>query len=312
MNYPQRLRVLSCLLLPLLSFPVFGQTPPNQNTQIQTQEFLKNNAFAPTKSVEEQAWENEFGRIVELERVKPWSITPYSSTLGFWTTNARLARANESSDAVLVQREGVDFVYHIDENWHLGVDYRFEIIRYHRNTNLDTNSSLPEVYVSRRLPWNWNVTIGDRETWLDFRHSNTAQYRENSPYLLATQFHAYLDSHLYWFYGFQYDHRFTHPSSFNRNEYQVFTGATHDWTPQLVSQLMLSQDWQPYDSRGQAQSLNRRQEWISNGTLLTIWRPLPWLQLTGFVAAAYDNSINGVFDYKVVNLGAEIRLFWKF
>jgi hypothetical protein len=121
-----------------------------------------------------------------------------------------------------------------------------------------------------------------------------------------------LDSHLYWFYGFQYDHRFTHPASFNRNEYQVFTGATHDWTPQLVSQLMLSQDWQPYDSRGQAQSLNRRQEWISNGTLLTIWRPLSWLQLTGFVADAYDNSINGVFDYKVVNLGAELRLFWKF
>jgi hypothetical protein len=164
MNYPKRLRVLAYLLLPSLSFPVFGQTPPNQNTQVQTQEFLKNNAFVPTKSVEEQAWENEFGRIVELERVKPWSITPYLSTLGFWTTNARLSRANESSDGVLVQREGADFIYHIDENWRLGVDYRLEIIRYRRNTDLDTNSSLPEVYIARRLPWNWNVTIGDRET----------------------------------------------------------------------------------------------------------------------------------------------------
>jgi len=312
MNYPKRLCILAYLLLPLSSFPVFGQTQTNQNTQVQTQELLKNNALAPTRSAEEQAWDNEFGRIVELAHVKPWSITPYSSTLGFWTTNARLSRANESSDGVLVQREGADFIYHIDENWRLGADYRFESIRYHRNTDLDTNSNLPEVYVSRRLPWNWSVMVGDRETWLNLIHSNAKAYRENSPYLLATQSHAYLDNHLYWFYGFQYDHRFTHPASFNRNEYEIFTGITHDWTPQLVSQLILSQDWQPYDLRGQAQSLSRRQELISNGTLLTVWRPLPWLQLTGFVAAAYDNSINGVFDYKAESAGAELRLFWKF
>jgi hypothetical protein len=312
MNYPTHLRILTWLLLALSPLPVFGQTPPSQNTQVQTQEFLKYKAFVPAESAEEQAWENEFGRILELERVKPWSLTPYSSTLVFWTSNARLARTGEKTDGVLVQRAGADFIYHLDENWLVGVDYRFEIIRYHRNTDLDTNSSLPEVYVTRRLPWNLTVTVGDRETWLDLLHGNATQYRENSPYLLATQFHAYLDNHLYWFYGLQYDHRFAHPASFNRNEYQVFTGITHDWMPQLVSQVILSQDCQLYASRSQAQSLNRRQEWISNGTLLTLWRPLSWLQLTGFAVAAYDNSINGVYDYKLVNLGAELRLSWKF
>lgn len=314
--------ILPCILLVLSGFSVFAQAQDNPNAsareaQIQTQELLKKDVLVPskavkTKSAEEKEWDKEFGRIFKLEHPKPWSITPYSSTLGFWSSNARLDREAEKEDWVLLQREGVNLNYRIDENWKLGASYAFEIIRYDRNADLDTDSHIPEFTMKRRLPWNWNVTIGDRGTWLDSPRSDTEVYRENRPYFLATQSQSYFDHHLYWFYGFQYDHRFAHPVSFDRNEYTLFTGISHDWTPKLVSQLVIQQKWQIYDFQNPAQPSNGREEWISNGIFQTVWQPLSWLQLTGFAMASYDNSINTIHDYKVGNVGVDIRLFWKF
>ncbi len=316
--FRRTLHILAGILLLLSPLSVFAQAQDNPNTQIQTQDLLKKDVPLPSKSVkaksaEEKEWDREFGRIFELEHPKPWTITPYSSTLTFWTSNARLDSQAEKEDWVLLQREGVNLNYHLDENWKLGAGYAFEIIRYDRNADLDTNAHIPEFYINRRLPWNWNVTIGDRGTWLDSPRSNTEVYRENRPYLLATQSHPYLNNHLYWFYGFQYDHRFTNPVSFDRDEYTLFTGVSHDWTPKLVSQFMIRQNWQIYDFQNpNTNPSTSREEWISSGILQTIWQPLPWLQITGFAMAIYDNSINSARDFKTGNVGAEVRLFWKF
>lgn len=311
--------ILSGILpfLSWLSLSVQAQNNQNMNpqeSQIQTQELYEKNIFAPLKpkSQEEKDWDKEFGRLFELTRPKPWSITPYASSLGFWTTNARLSRTAEKEDWVLVQRQGININYRIDENWRVATSYSFEMIRYDGNVNLDTNAHIPEFYTSYRLPWNWNVTIGDRGTWLDSPRSDTQIYRENHPYFLLTQSHSYFNHHLYWSYGFQYDRRFTHPVSFDRNEYTVFTGISHDWTPKLISQFVLRQNWQFYDFRSAAQPVNGRQEWNSSGILQTIWQPFSWLQLTGFAMAVYDNSINSTFDYKVANVGGEVRFSWKF
>ncbi len=315
--WPTRLRLLSCVLLLLSTLSVFAQAQNNPNTQVQTQELLKKDipiSLKPVKhkSGEGKGWDKEFGRLFKLERPKPWSITPYSSTLVLWTSNARLEKKSEKEDWILVQREGVNVKYQIDENWRLGASYAFETIRYDRNANLDTDAHIPEFSVNRRLPWNWNVTVGDRGTWLDSPRSNTEVYRENRPYFLATQSQSYFNHHLYWFYGFQYDHRFAHPVTFDRDEYTVFTGISHDWTPKLVSQFAIRQTWQIYDFQNPAQPANGREEWISSGILQTVWQPLAWLQLTGFAMAVHDNSINSTHDYEVGNVGGELRLFWKF
>lgn len=309
------LTAISCLLV-----CVQAQDLPNasaRESQIQTQEILKKDVLLPSPSAKPESQEDqelgkEFGRILELDRPKPWSITPYSSTLGFWSSNARLDREAEKEDWVLLQREGINLDYRINERVRLGVSYAFEMIRYDRNADLDTDAHIPEAHASFRLPWNWNVSVGNRTTWLDLPRSNTEVYRENRPYLVATQSQSYFDHHLYWFYGFRYNHRFAHPVSFDRDEYTVFTGISHDWTPTLVSQFIIRQKWQVYDFRNPSQPENGREEWISSGMLQTVWQPLSWLQVTGFAMATYDNSINSTHDYEVGNVGAEVRLFWKF
>ncbi len=295
-----------------------NQSTDARETQVQTQELYKKKdlpALLKPKSGEAgQAtdWDKEFGRLFELKRPKSWSITPYVSTLGFWSSNARLDSESEKDDWALIQRQGVNMNYRINKNWRMGVNYAFEVIRYDRNVDLDTDAHIPEFYTSYRLPWNWNVTAGDRGTWLDSPHRNTQVYRENRPYLLLTQYHSYLHHHLDWFYGAEYDRKFANPVSFDRNEYTVFTGISHDWAPKLVSEVLLRQNWQFYDFRSAAQPANGREEWVSSGTLQTIWQPFSWLQVTGFVMGIYDNSVNSTHDYDVVNLGAEARFSWKF
>ena len=314
----QYFSVLVCAILFFSYSNTLVLAQNNPNTQMQTHELLKNDASIPSGLVKSESqkgkeWDKEFGHIFELEHPKPWNIIPYSSTLGFWTSNARLERQAEKDDWVLLQREGVDFNYRIDENWKLTTSYAFEMIRFDRNADLDTDAHIPEFYISRRLPWNWNVTIGDRGTWLNSPRSDTEVYRENRPYILATQSHRFLDNHLSWFYGFQYDHRFANPVSFNRDEYTLFTGITHDWTPKLVSQFLIRQNWQIYEfPNPNMNPSTSREEWVSNGILQTIWQPLSWLQVTGFTMGVYDNSDNSARDFKVGNVGAEVRLFWKF
>lgn len=290
---------------------VLAQTEPD--AQIKSQEIRKQALPEPRAADEkDDEEEDELGKLLALKRAKSWSVTPSVSARGFYTSNAFLSNKGEKGDTIFMETQGVTAGYRFSRDWQLQADYSFQLTRYDENSFLDTDAHSTGLRLLHQFDWDWTVEAGLRGLWLTTPHGEVEVYRENNPYLVFTHSHGFLDDKLNWFYGLQYDHKFTHPVSFERNEYSLFSGVSYYWLPNLVSQLVLRQNWQFYDFRPPANPVNGRQEWISTVGLQTVWQPLSWLQVSGFGFTTYDNSVNAGRDYKVANLGGEIRVFWKF
>jgi len=260
----------------------------------------------------EEDEEEDFGKLLTLKKSKPWWVTPFVSGRGFWTSNALLANKGEKGDSVYVETQGFDSGYRFTREWAVQGGYNFSLTRYDENPVLDTDAHSVYVSSSYQLPWNWQVSAGERVLWLTSPHQEVEVYREHNPYVSIVQSWGYLENRLNAFYGYEYDHKFTNPIGFERDEHTLFTGVAYAWLPNVVSQLVLRQNYQFYDFRPAANPVNGRQEWISTVATQTVWQPLDWLQVSAFGLVSYDNSVNATRDYKVANVGGEIKFFWRF
>lgn len=285
-----------------------------QDAQIKAQE---------TKRVTDSEWEKsrqlfdadeqeDLGTISPLKKAKAWFITPRAAVTGFWTSNALLANNGEKGDTVFVASQGVDAGYRFSSEWTMGAGYEHSLTRYVENPVLDTDANACNISTSYRLPWNISVSTGLKALWLTAPHQDVEVYRENNPYLNLSQWHPFFEERLVWFYGLQYDHHYANPINFDRDEYTASTGLAWSWLSNLMTQVALRQSYQFYDFREPPLLVNGRQEWVSTVALQSVWQPLDWLQISAFAVASYDNSVNFSRDYKVANLGGEIKAFWKF
>lgn len=284
-----------------------AQKPPN--AQVQGKELEK------TQLRELPKWEEDdedLGKILTLKKPKPWWVVPYASARGYWTSNALLSYQGEKGDSVWVETQGVNAGYRITSDWNVQAGYNYQLTRYQENQVLDTDGHNVEMSTTYNLPWNWQIGAGERGMWLDPTHQAVQIYRENNPYAVVIQSWDFLEDRLNWFYSYQYDRKYAHPVTFDRDEHTVFTGITYSWLPNVVSQLVLRQNWQFYDAPSFPGAATGRQEWVSTVAAQTIWQPLNWLQVSAFALTSYDNSINAAYDYKLANLGGEVRCFWKF
>ena len=289
-----------------------GNAQENSETQVKSREIQ--DLTAPGTGTAAGAWEDDedFGKIEVLKLARPWSVTLQTSVRGFWTSNALLARKGEKGDTIFVESQGLTSSYRLTRDWRVEAGYSFDLTRYDENPLLDTDAQSAYFSTSFQFPYDWQLGAGVRGLWMTSPHQNVEVYRECAPYGSLVHSHDFLDDRLTWFYGYQFDHRFTHPVGFERDEHTIFTGASYSWRPDLLSQMVLRQNWQFYDFRPPSQPVNGRQEWTSTVGLQTIWQPLSWLQVSSFAMVSYDNSENASRDYKAANLGGEIRAFWKF
>ncbi len=258
--------------------------------------------------------ENEdFSQLLTLKRSKSWYITPFASASGFWTSNPLLAsRGAKGGDTVFSETQGLDAGYRFTPDWQIQAGCSYQMTRYDKNPFLDADARSANISTSFQLPANWQLTMGVRGLWLTSPHMGVELYRENNPFASVSQSWSFFDSRLNLVYGYEYDHKFTNPVGFDRDEHTVFTGLSYGWLPELASQLVLRQNTQFYDFRPSTAPVNGRQEWVSSVVLQTVWQPLPWMQLRAFGISSYDNSVNAASDYKVINAGGELRFFWKF
>ncbi len=300
----------AALLLSFVLTPSLRAQNQNPNAQVQGQQFQKDQ---PLLSKWQEDDEDDFGKILTLKKSKLWWVAPYASARGYWTSNALLTSGpGEKGDSVFVETQGVNGGYHISDDWSVQAGYNYQLTRYSENPVLDTDGHNLEFSTSYQLPWHWQLGAGDRGMWLDAPHQGTQIYRENNPYVNLIQSWDFFQNRLSCFYGYEYDRKYAHPVTFDRDEHTVFSGASYLWKPNLVSQLVLRQSWQLYDAPSFTGATTGRQEWVSTVVVQTVWQPLNWLQVSAFGLTGYDNSINSTRDYKVANAGGEIRLFWKF
>lgn len=256
--------------------------------------------------------DGEFGKLLKLKRADPWYVIPYASVRGYWTSNVLLTSNSTEGDAVMVETQGFNAGYRITKDWSAQAGYNYQLTRYEEKDFLDTDGHNPEFSSTYRFPWKIELTGGFRATWLDDPHNGIEVYREANPYGNLFQSHTFFDDRLTWFYGYQFDQKYASPRVFNRQEHSVAMGLTYVWTPQLVSQLALRQNWQFYEFRPPSIFGEAREEWISTASLQTVWQPLSWLQVSAFAMGVHDNSINAVRDYNVGNVGGDIKFFWRF
>lgn len=292
----------------------FLSAQAGRDAQVQTHEIQKDVLHGKTDK--DFGWpedeEDEFGKILSLKPAKRWYVTPYASAQGYWTSNALLANNGEKGDTVFVETQGFNSGYRLTDDWNVQAGYNYQLTRYDENPSLDVDTHNANFLTSYQLPWDFRLMAGVNGAWLNSPDQKVEIYRECDPFAGVQQSHTYLDGKLYWYYGYQFDKKYTHPVGFERMEHTVYTGVSYAWLANLVSQLGLRQNWQFYDYRPPSEPVNGRQEWVSSVALQTVWQPTPWMQVTAFGLAAYDNSINATRDYKLANCGGEIRFFWKF
>ncbi len=288
-----------------------GQTTPN--AQIRSEQIQRQVTPSLQDDIASLPGVEDFGEFVVLKKTKLWDITPFASARGFWTSNALLQdNGGVKGDAVFVIDQGVDAGYRITSDWQVRAGYDYQLTRYRNYSFLDTDAHSANFQTIYQAPWDFQLTAGLRGLWLNSPYQPEEIYRENNPFGILSQSHSYLQDRLTWYYGYQFDRKWTNPVGFDRDEHSVFTGVSYAWTPQLVSALNLRQNWQFYDFRPPPSPVNGRQEWVSTVSLITVWQPLNWLQISSFALGSYDNSVNASGDYRVVNAGGEIRVFWQF
>ncbi|MBI4027252.1 MAG: hypothetical protein HY360_19865 [Verrucomicrobia bacterium] len=313
-------RLLPFLVVGLMAWPIFAQQN-REDTIRRSQELQKETApsFRETPTVAEAGAEDEeFGELLTLKPNKRGAITPYVRARGFWTSNALLSSGpGEKGDSVWMETEGVDASYRFSPEWLIFADYNFSMTRYDENPFLDSDANNTSFGTSYKLPFaqDLRISAGIRGLWITSPHQEIEVYRECNPYLSLVNVQHYLDNKLAWFYGYEFDKKYTNPLVFERIEHTIFTGVGYEWLPTLSSQAVLSGNWQIYDFRPPTSgntSFQGRQEHLASVSLETVWQPLSWLQIAVFGSTAYDNSINRGFDYKVANVGGEVRGFYKF
>lgn len=285
-----------------------------ENAQIKSQQAQRQTEadWQQARMLFDAEQQEDLGLIAPLKKSKPWFILPRVGVRGFWTSNALLTNAGEKGDSVFVDFQGVNAGYALTPEWSAVVDYEFSLTRYSENPALDIDTHACSFDTVYRLPWNISLDAGLIGLWLYAPHQETEVYRENNPYFNVSQWNGFFDNHLIWSYGLQYDRHYAHPISYDRNEYTAMTGVSWSWLANLVTQISLRQSYQFYDQRTPPLLVNGRQEWVSTAALQTVWQPLDWLQISAFGVTSYDNSVNDTRDYKVANVGGEIRAFWKF
>jgi hypothetical protein len=286
----------------------------NADTQMRSKEIQREGLRGATEK--DMGWpeeeDEEFGKIQTLKAAKKWFVMPYASARGYWTSNALLANKGEKGDTVFVETQGLNAGYRLTKDWNVQAGYNYQLTRYDENPVLDVDAHNANFLTSYQLPWDFQLSAGVNGMWLISPDQKVEVYRENNPFASLVRSQNFLDGRLYWYYGYQYDHKYSNPVGFERDEHSVFTGVSYAWLSNLVSQVGLRQNWQFYDYRPPAEPVNGRQEWVSSVALQTIWQPLSWLQISAYGLAVYDNSVNANRDYKVANCGGEIRAFWKF
>jgi len=292
-----------------MNVPAFGQTP---NAQVQSHQARQET----TAERDAMGWpkdeDDEFGTLMELKKTKPWYVMPYASAQGYWTSNVLLANNGEKGDSVFAETQGILTGYRLSPDWNLSAEYSYQLTRYSENPALDVDSHTAGFSSSYQLPWNFQATMGINGLWLDSPDQKVQLYRENNPYVALSQTYSYLEDRLAWSYGYQFDKKWTHPVGYEREEHSLFTGVSYAWLSNLITQVGLRQNWQFYDYRSPAQPVNGRQEWVSSVVAQAVWQPLSFLQVSAYGLAAYDNSVNASFDYKLANAGGSLRFFWKF
>ena len=304
------------LLAVVITLPLYAQQKKDDeetNARIKNRELQKATA---SPRAELPKWseddEDDFGKLLTLKKSKPWWVTPFASARGFWTSNALLGARAEKGDSVFVETQGFNAGYRINKEWSVQAGYNYSMTRYSENMVLDTDANSCDLSTSYQLPWNWQVSAGDRALWIKSPDQGVEVYREHNPFVSVVQSWGFLENRLNAFYGYEYDHKFTNPVGFERDEHTLFAGASYSWMNNLVSQLVLRQNWQLYDFRSSAAPVNGRQEWVTTLALQTVWQPLSWLQVSAFWLNIYGNSVNSTRDYKAANAGGEIKVFWKF
>jgi hypothetical protein len=298
-----------------LNLATFGytQAPNGQDAQIQSRQIQRESSPELREIAKfDEEEDDDFGELVILKKSKPWWITPRASVRGFWTSNTLLANKGEKGDSIYAQSQGFDAGYRITKDLRIQAGYDYQLTRYSENPSLDTDSHGIDFSASWQIPWDILIQTGANGLWLNSPQQNAEIYRENNPYFGISQSWGFLDGNLTLFYGLQYDRRFANPVTFDRNDYSGYTGLAYAWLPELLTQAMVRQSYQLYDFRTSAQLVNGRQEHVSTAAVQTVWQPLKWLQVSAFGILTYDNSINATRDYKVANLGGEIKAFWKF
>lgn len=300
------------LLLEGGSVSVHAQAAADAQIKSQQTQRETDATWQQSKSLFDQDEQEDLGHITLLKKPKSWFITPRVAVRGFWTSNALLASRGEKGDSVFVESQGVDAGYRINPDWDLAAGYEYSLTRYDENPVLDTDAHACSFNTTYRLPWNISLSGGVRGLWLNAPHQGAEVYRENNPYFGVNRWHGFCDDRLVWYYGLQYDHHFANPVVFDRDEFSVNTGVAWSWLPNLISQLALRQSWQFYDFRGPPLLVNGRQEAVSTVALQTVWQPIDHLQVSAFGVTSYDNSVNSTRDYKVANVGGELKFFWKF
>ena len=300
------------LKLPLFLFLATGSLFA-QDTQIRSRELQQQVLPGLGEGAAEYEEDGEFGKILTLKRAKPWYIIPYASARGYWTSNVLLTNIDEESDEIFVDTQGLTAGYRITKDWRVQAGYSYQLTRYHDKVFLDTNAHNVEFGSTYGLPWDFQLGGGVRGLWLNEAHQLELEiYKETNPYGSLMRSQSFLDDRLNWFYGYQFDQKYASPRNFDRIEHTLFTGISYAWMPNLLSQLVFRQNWQFYDFRAPSAFPKAREEWISSVALQTVWQPFPWLQVSAFGLATYDNSVNAARDYDAANLGGEVRFFWKF
>jgi len=132
-----------------------------------------------------------------------------------------------------VETQGFDSGYRINKEWQVQGGYNYSMTRYQENMILDTDANSGYVSTSYQLPWNWQISAGERVLWIKSPDQGVEVYREHNPYVSVVQSWGFLENRLNAFYGYEYDHKFTNPIGFERNEHTVFTGASYSWFPSL-------------------------------------------------------------------------------
>lgn len=300
------------ILLALVAhLPAWAQ---NSNTQVQSRQLQQQAlpGLGEDDSQGEYEDDGEFGRLLKLQRAKPWYVILYVSARMYWTSNVLLTSNSTQDDRILVETQGFNAGYRITPDWRVQLGYNYQFTRYDDKVFLDTNGQNPEFSTTYNLPCDFQLTGGFRGTWLVDPHNSVEIYREANPYGALSYSQSFFDERLTWFMSYEFDQKYANPHVFNRDEHTVSTGLTYVWLPQLVSQLVLIQNWQFYEFRAPSVFPGAREEWISTAALQTVWQPLAWLQVSAFAMGTHDNSINAIRDYNVANMGGEVRFFWKF
>ncbi len=223
-----------------------------------------------------------------------------------WTSNVALTRDYTERDAYLLTTTGMSY-QPILRNDLLGeVTFTQQWYTYDRYTELNFESTNIGAGLSYGVPklkntilfgrYNYNrLTTGDGQSELLRNHTLTAG--------LFRIFPLARNHYLYASYSSQFG--FAAPGVYERDYHSLTGGYNLTVTPRLSLDLSARVSYIPYTMGG-------REDYNESLCLTVSYKPAPWMQINFSSFAAFNQSNQPAFEYKVINIAPTLMVRIRF